>query len=153
VVPVAIRDEDLVRGGIDIRICGLMHVHSIRVPLTFAGAADLEKKLSVGAELEYLIVIDRSQTRKGTVRAVIPTDPDVARSVDMNEVLPLRPLISSTLPAPGVDRLPVGIEDHDGRSGGTGLLVRGGSGAMKEPYIVFAIHGKAGGVSQLPFRG
>ena len=126
-------------------------VQVLRIPVAFAlvGVSDLHDELAVLRKLQQLVVRD---PRLPPGRTAVSTDPHVALVVDMNAMLPARPLEAGSRSTPGLDEIPGRIENHDRRRRHRGLLRPKCARAMQKPDIVPRVDGEARLIPELEFR-
>src|SRR5262245_4541314 len=152
-VLVPVRDVDLVDGRIDLHVRGPSELVGRIAAARGTGLADLQQELAFLGELEDVLVLH-------PVRA----DPDVARGIDVDPVLVLRPVVPRTRPAPSAEHVPLGIEHEHRRRGHAAfrarrigrrslLVVDERAGAVDNPDTPLAVNRNAGDLAPDPLIG
>src|SRR5262245_17531999 len=95
---------------------------------------DLEHKLSGCRELQKHVV--RIARRRRRTVAVVSTDPDKALRIDINSVLPLRPVVTIARSTPALNVAAGGIEFQHRRRRFRLLLGRNRTRTMQDPNMV-----------------
>src|SRR4029079_7878361 len=92
-VAVPVRHEEFVRLRVDEHVRRLPEVLRVRVGLLLTALTDLHDELAGFSELQDLVVI------------AIATDPDKTFRIDIDSMLRLGPVITSSRPAPALDKV------------------------------------------------
>ena len=106
-VAVAVGHEQLVGRRMDLLVRGSVDVHRVGVALAPVPAADLHDERAVLRELHQLVVVDGRDPGHAVGGAVVAAQPDEALVVDVEAVLPLRPLVAVARTAPCPDEVAV----------------------------------------------
>ena len=150
VVAIPIGDEQLVGRGMNTLVRRLMEVVCVGVSTAPVAPPDLQDKLTVQGELQHLIVRDRLEPGEVSSRTVVPTNPGEPLMVDVEAMLPLRPVIALASPAPRPDEGTCRIEPDDGRRSHLGVFASQGPRAVQQPHIVLRVDRNGRHVTQLP---
>ena len=153
VIAVAVGDEELVRRGIHPCVGRPVEILGVGVALGHAGLADLHDEAAVARELEDLGVL-----------LGIAREPDIVLRVHEDPVLGLRPVITRTRAAPGLDQIALVVELHHGRRGHAAFIPRRGQRrallvlaqrlrALDDPDVVLGVDGNPGHLAQDPAIG